>query len=126
MGYIVVFNLVIVPDDGPVARGMGGLQMSIAFVQRIAVAVVLQGLGGTQRLRTRQSIGLGRLRIFIDVVAEKQHQIGRGLRGIGPGAVEATLPALAGGYGQAQLIGSGAGAVRQRAVVLKASPQRKR
>ena len=82
---------------------MGGLQMSIAFVQRIAVAVVLQGLGGTQRLRTRQSIGLGRLRIFIDVVAEKQHQIGRGLRGIGPGTVEAMFPALAGGHGQTQL-----------------------
>ena len=101
---IVIFYFVVIPDDGPVAGRMGGLEMGIAFVQRIAVAVVLQGLGGAQWLGPGQSLGFGGLGVFIDVVAQKQHQIGRSLRRIGPGGVKAMLPALTGRHGHAQLL----------------------
>ena len=50
LGCVVIFYFVVIPDDRPVASRVGGLQMGIAFVQSVAVAIVLQCPGGAQRL----------------------------------------------------------------------------
>jgi hypothetical protein len=128
VGRIVVFHLVVVPDHAPVALGVGGLQQRIAFVQRIAVAVVLQGAGRAQRLGTGQAFGLGGLGVLVDVVAQKQHQVRLVLHHGTPGGVVAVLPALAGGKGQAQPLHRRTGCWRGAAapVVLVASPCMKR
>ena len=54
VAHIVVFHLVIVPGDEPGAVRMHGLQVRIAFVQRIAVAVVLQADGMGERLQASE------------------------------------------------------------------------
>ena len=93
----------VVPDDGPVAHGMGGLQVRIAFVQGIAVTVVLQCAGCAQRLGAGQSFGFFRLGIFIDVVTQKQNHVRCILRDLPPCGVKTVFPALARCYCQAQL-----------------------
>lgn len=108
VAHIVVFDLVVVPGHEPGAVGMHGLQIRIALVQRIAVAVILQCCGMHKRLQPREMAAflLGRRcgrGIFVDVIAEKDHQVGIVLAGMAPGGVVAMFPALAGGIDQAQL-----------------------
>ncbi|MNS99671.1 hypothetical protein D3C72_1340790 [compost metagenome] len=104
---VVVFHLVVVPGHDPGAVGVHRLQVRVAFVQRVAVAVVLQAAWVGQRLQARQlgeqclgfcvgGVGLGGC-IFVDVVAQKDHQVRIVRSRMAPGSVVAVLPALARG-----------------------------
>ena len=74
---------------------MGGLQGRVAFVQRIAVAEVGQGAGVPQRVHAGQARGGWWRCVFVDVVAQEQHQVGLVSAQVAPRGVVAVLPALA-------------------------------
>ena len=80
---------------------MGGLQGGVALVQRVAVAEVGQGAGMPQRVHAGQARGVGRRCVFVDIVAQKEHQVGLVGAQVAPRSVVAMFPALAGGKGDA-------------------------
>ena len=112
---VVVLHLMVVPAHGPVAQGVRGLQQRVALVQGVAVAVVLQGLRGAQVVRAGQAQRHGGRGVFVDVVAQEDHQVRRVLHHLAPGRVVAMLPALAGGIGQTQALRQAAGGGRRAA-----------
>ena len=124
---VVVFDLMVVPGDDPGAQRMGRLQLGVAAVQGIAVAVVGQAAGVAQGVAARQGrggqVGAG---VFVDVVAQEDDGVGLLGAQVAPGGVVAVLPALAGGKGEAKALhlrarrrqaagaAGGAGGVTQR------------
>ena len=92
---IVVLHFVVVPGHGPGAGGVGGLQCRVALVQGVAVAVVGQRGRITQCVGAGQALGVFGRGVFVDVVAQKQHQVGLVVADMAPGGVVAMLPPLA-------------------------------
>ena len=64
-------------------------------MQGVAVAVVGQRGGVTQGVGTCQAVGVFGRGVFVDVVAQKQHQVGLVVADMAPGGVVAMLPPLA-------------------------------
>ena len=81
---------------------MGGLQGGVACVQCVAVPKVRQRGGVAQVVGARQVGGIFRRRVFVDVVAQEQHQVGLVGHKMVPGGVVTVFPALAGGKADAQ------------------------
>ncbi len=98
---VVVAHLVVVPGHDPGRRVVGRLQVRIAPVLGVALAVVGQreGFVGAHRARgMAQLVGPP----FINVVAQEGDQVGRCLRDVAVRGVAAEFPVLAGGHGQLQ------------------------
>ncbi len=98
---IVVRHLVVVPGAEPGCAGVHGLQVRVALVQGVALAVVVQGLAGAAGVLALGLAVLARA-VLIDVVAQEEHQVQLLLGHVAPGGVEAVVIALAGGDGEAQ------------------------
>ena len=102
---VVVFDLMVVPGDDPGAQGVGGLQVGVAAMQGIAVAVVDQAAGVAQGVAAGQGggghVGAG---VFVDVVAQEDDGVGLLGAQVAPGGVVAMFPALAGGKGEAEAL----------------------
>ena len=96
---IVVVHLVVVPREQPGAGSVRGLQIRVGLVQGVARAVVVQRLHPAAIGVSHRIGGAG---VFVDVIAQKQHQIELLPRHVAVRAVKPVLPALAGGVGQAQ------------------------
>ena len=98
----VVLHLVIVEDHQPREGGVRGLEVRVALVDRVAVAVG----GNGHRFR---AVVLPRQRrrhpVLVDVVAEEQHQVEILLRHVLVGGVEAHLEVLARGEREADPLG---------------------
>lgn len=102
MAGIVVLHLVVVPRHGPGTGRVGGLQGRVALVQRVAVTVVGQRGGQAQAVRARQAVGTPGARVFVDVVAQEQHQVRLVGHHMAPGRIVAMFPTLARRKGEAQ------------------------
>ena len=76
---------------------MGQLQSGVAFVQGVAVTVVGQRGGVAQAVGARQVCGGFGGGVFVDVVAQEQHQVRLVGGQMAPGRVMPMLPALARG-----------------------------
>ena len=96
---IVVLDLVVVPHDQPRAGGVGGLQRGVALVLRVAVAVAVQR---ARRPAAVQAHGAGAGGVFVDVIAEEDHQVQRLGGQVTPRGPVAVVPALAARDGEAQ------------------------
>ena len=99
---IVILDLVVIPGDDPRIGRMGGLQVQIGLVERIAAAVsgkrVDPSTGGWTHL------GGTRDWILIDVVAQKQDKVQSFVQHMPVGAVVTVAPLLARGIGQSQSV----------------------
>ena len=108
---VVVDHFVVVPHQHPRMGGVRGLQVRVAFVLGVALAVLRQGLGLPAAVLAHHELRVGAL---VDVVAHKQHEVQRLLGNLLMRNVLAVLVMLARGQGDAQLlhigVGSGCGA----------------
>ena len=96
---IVVDDLVVVPGQDPRMRGVGGLQIGVALVQRVAVAV------GVQRVRRACAVlahFVGGAAPFIDVVADEEHEVHLAAGDLAMRSEVALLVVLAGSEREAQ------------------------
>ena len=80
---------------------MHRLQVRVALVKRIALAVVVQRQRPPAAVHAHRIAGNG---VFVDVVAQEQHRVQVFLAHVPIGAVVAMLPSLAGGVSQPQLL----------------------
>ena len=98
---VIIDDLVIVRGHDPGKGGMGGLQVGIRLIERIAVAILFKGLD----FRSVVLPGVSVMRLgLIDVVTEEQDEF-EILAGHMPvGGVMAPLVVLAGGKGKAQTV----------------------
>ncbi len=96
---VVVVDFVVVPGHDPRAGAVRGLQIGIGLVQRIARAIVIERVRLPARVLAHMVAPPGRL---VDVIAEKDDEIGRVGDDVAVGAVVALLVLLAGGEGEAQ------------------------
>ena len=69
---VVVLHLVVVPGQQPRAGGVHGLQISVALVQGVALAVVVQRQHPAPR---HLAHGIRQAGVFVDVVAQEEHGI---------------------------------------------------
>jgi len=98
---VIVLYLVVVPGHDPRAGSVHGLQINVAFVQRTARAVVVQGQGSG---RGHTAHSLAAATVLVDVVAQEHDGIEVFSAHVPVSAVKAVLPMLAGRIGQAQLL----------------------
>ena len=96
---VVVLDLVVVPHHQPGAGGVRILQRGVAPVLGVAGPVLVERAQQPALVQARRH---RRRRVFVDVVAEKGHQV-QVLGGqVAPGGIVAMVPALAAGDRQAQ------------------------
>jgi len=104
---VVVGNFVVVPDRQPRRGGVGGLQVAIELVQRVAVAEFRQRRRDADFVPAHESRSPG---LLVDVVAEMDDEIEVARRHVAIGREIALLVLLARGEGEAQpLRGAGGG-----------------
>ena len=104
---VVVLDLVVVPGHQPGAGSVRSLQIWVALVQGVAGAVVVQRQQpAATRGRVRGADGHAafgrRTGVFVQVIAQEQHQVQVFLRHVLVGAEVAIFPFLARGIGQPQ------------------------
>ena len=98
---VVVGHLVVVPRRDDRMRGVGGLQVGVAAVQAVSLAVALEGVGVLDVLVAQTALQLDRERL-VDVVAEEQHRVEVLGGDVAPRPVEAAGVGLARGERQSQ------------------------
>jgi hypothetical protein len=102
----VVVHLVVVPGDEPGEGGVGGLEVGIGLVLRVAVAVVLErddlrtGVRAHVAARDRVFVRA----VLVDVVAEVDDEVEILARHVPVGRVVAVLVLLAGGEREVQRV----------------------
>jgi len=89
---IVVLHLVVVPCQQPWARLVHRLQIGIAFVKGVALPVVFQRQQPAASGWPNRGFAV---RVFVDVVAEKKHQVRVFSQHVAVGTEVAMLPVLA-------------------------------
>ena len=96
----VVVELVIVPNDEPRAARVHRLQQRVRFVLRVANAIVVERAALAANMLPDSAILAG---IFVDVVAQVQHQVEFFLGHVRVSGVQARLEMLAGSKGESHL-----------------------
>src|SRR5262249_39528431 len=97
---VVILHLVIVPRDDPWEGGVGALQVRIALVKGIAIAVLIDC---ARLLGAVLAYVMAAPRGLVDVVSQVSHQIQVLLGNVAVGGVVALLVLLTGRIGEAQL-----------------------
>ena len=103
----VVVEFVIIPSDEPWAGGVHGLEIFVAFVLRVADAVLVERFDFRSQVGADFAISTGG--IFVNVVAEVEDEVGLVFDHLLVGREEPGFEVLAGGNGKAELVGGGVG-----------------
>ena len=96
---VVVFHLVVVPHQQPGRGGVGRLQRRVALVLGIAGAKLVERAQQRAVVRAHHPGGRG---VFVEVVAQKHHQVGFTRSHVAPGGVQAVVITLATGHHRVQ------------------------